>query len=117
MVNEEEMMSPENLKRPLRFRHFGTSPFCEGESQTSKLPINGSIYTTNICIRLYLAHQAEGACSEPSYIYDFIFHQIFLGPCKLPRLCTRSLNLPGFYVQNPSRIKHQVSESFVWSCY
>ena len=32
-------MLPENSKRPMGFRHLGSSPFCEGESQTSKFPL------------------------------------------------------------------------------
>ena len=32
-------MSPEIRKRPIGFRHLGSSPFCEGESQTLKLPL------------------------------------------------------------------------------
>ena len=65
MVNEQKARLPEILKCPYRFWHFVTSPFCEGESQTYKIAINGSIYSTNIHIRLCLYHQAEGACSEP----------------------------------------------------
>ena len=40
MVNEQEMVSPENLKCFMGFRHLGSSSFCkfEGESQTLKLP-------------------------------------------------------------------------------
>ena len=56
MVNEQEMVSPENPKRPTN-RFYGTlaqSPFEEGESQTSKIAFNGSIYSTNIHIRLCL---------------------------------------------------------------
>ena len=32
-------MSPEIRERPIGFRHLGSSPFCEGESQTLKLPL------------------------------------------------------------------------------
>jgi len=65
MVNEWEMMSPENPKRPIGFLDLGSSPFCEGAVQTTKISLKGSIYSTNIRIRLCLQHQAEGACSEP----------------------------------------------------
>ena len=71
MVNKQEVRLPEIPKRPLRFWHFVTSPFCEGESQTIKITINGSIYLTNIHIRLCLLHQAEGACSEPKSNYSY----------------------------------------------
>ena len=67
MVKEQEMVSLENLKRPIGFRHFGISSLCEGESQTSKVAFNGSIYSANIHIRLYLYDQADGACSEPTF--------------------------------------------------
>ena len=39
MANGKEVMSPEIRKRPMGFRHLGSSPFCEGESQTLKLPL------------------------------------------------------------------------------
>jgi len=39
MANRKEVMSPEIRKRPMGFRHLGSSPFCEGESQTLKLPL------------------------------------------------------------------------------
>jgi hypothetical protein len=39
MVNEQEMMSPENSKRPMGFRHLGSSPFCEGACKQQKLPL------------------------------------------------------------------------------
>ena len=32
-------MSPEIRERPIGFGHLGSSPFCEGESQTLKLPL------------------------------------------------------------------------------
>jgi hypothetical protein len=60
MVIEQEVRLPEIPKRPLCFRHFGTSLFCEGESQTIKIAINGSIYSTNIHIRLYLYTKQKG---------------------------------------------------------
>jgi len=52
MVNKQEMMPPENPKRPTGFRHLGSSPFCKGAVQTTKISFNGSIYSTNIRIRL-----------------------------------------------------------------
>jgi hypothetical protein len=39
MVNEQEMVLPENPKRPVCFRHLGSNPFCEGAAQTSKLSL------------------------------------------------------------------------------
>jgi hypothetical protein len=39
MVNEGEVVLPEIHERPIGFWHFVTSPFCEGESQTLKLPL------------------------------------------------------------------------------
>ena len=47
--------------------HLGSeqalAPVRYPDTQTYKIAINGSIYSTNI--RLCLYHQAEGACSEP----------------------------------------------------
>lgn len=65
MVKGAELEEKEIPKRPSGFWHFGTSPFCEGESQTYKISLNGSIYSTNIHIRLYLYTEQKGACSEP----------------------------------------------------
>jgi hypothetical protein len=54
MVNEWKMMSPENPKRPIVFWYFGSSPFFEGACKQQKIAFNGSIYSTNIRIRLCL---------------------------------------------------------------
>ena len=41
------------------------APSAKVRAKHINVAINGSIYSTNIRIRLCLSHQAEGACSEP----------------------------------------------------
>ena len=46
----------DEVKHPLCFQHFQVvpSPFCEGACKQQKIAFNGSIYSTNIRIRLCL---------------------------------------------------------------
>ena len=73
MVNDQEMVLPENSKRPMGFRHLGSSPFSEGESQTSKIAFNGFIYSTNIHIRLYSALQMKRPTDFCKNVFGFVW--------------------------------------------
>jgi hypothetical protein len=48
MVNEREMMLPENPKCPMGFQHLGSSPFCEGSVQTALLTPTHTSTTTHL---------------------------------------------------------------------
>ena len=54
MPNEWKVEDEENPKRPMGFLDLGTSPFCEGAVQTTKISLKGSIYSTNIRIQMFV---------------------------------------------------------------